>query len=50
MRVALWPDATADEHRGYMAISLAQPERFLQLMLYDERRQAAGFHRGVDSQ
>jgi len=25
-------DATADEHRGYMAISLASPKRFLQLM------------------
>ena len=46
MRVALWPDATADEHRGYMAISLAQPERFLQLMLYDEKRQPIGFIEG----
>jgi aminoglycoside 6'-N-acetyltransferase I len=46
MRVALWPDATADEHRGYMAISLAQPERFLQLMMYDERRQPMGFIEG----
>ncbi len=46
MRVALWPDATADEHRGYMAISLAQPERFLQLMMYDEKRQPIGFIEG----
>jgi len=46
MRVALWPDATADEHRGYMAICLAQPERFLQLMIYDERRQPIGFIEG----
>jgi aminoglycoside 6'-N-acetyltransferase I len=46
MRMALWPDATADEHRGYMAISLAQPERFLQLMMYDERRQPIGFIEG----
>jgi aminoglycoside 6'-N-acetyltransferase I len=46
MRVALWPDATADEHRGYMAISLAQPERFLQLMMYDERHQPIGFIEG----
>jgi aminoglycoside 6'-N-acetyltransferase I len=46
MRVALWPDATPDEHRGYMAISLAQPERFLQLMLYDEKRQPIGFIEG----
>jgi aminoglycoside 6'-N-acetyltransferase I len=46
MRVALWPDATADEHRGYMAICLAQPERFLQLMMYDEGRQPAGFIEG----
>ena len=41
MRVALWPDATAEEHRGYMAISLAQPQRFLQLMIY-----ARGLRRG----
>ena len=46
MRVALWPDASADEHRGYMAISLAQPERFLQLMMYDEKRQPIGFIEG----
>jgi aminoglycoside 6'-N-acetyltransferase I len=45
-RVALWPDASADEHRGYMAISLAQPERFLQLMMYDEKRQPIGFIEG----
>ena len=46
LRLALWPDATADEHRGYMAISLAQPERSLQLMMYDERRQPLGFIEG----
>ena len=46
MRVALWSDATADEHRGYMAICLAQPERFLQLMMYDERRHPIGFIEG----
>src|SRR5688572_26281671 len=45
-RMALWPDATADEHRGYMAISLAQPERFLQLMMYDEHREPIGFIEG----
>jgi aminoglycoside 6'-N-acetyltransferase I len=45
-RVALWPDASADEHRGYMAISLAQPERFLQLMMYDEKREPIGFIEG----
>ena len=45
-RLALWPDATADEHRGYMAISLAQPERFLQLMMYDPRHQPIGFIEG----
>jgi aminoglycoside 6'-N-acetyltransferase I len=45
-RMALWPDASADEHRGYMAISLAQPERFLQLMMYDEKRQPIGFIEG----
>ena len=46
MRVALWPDATPDEHRGYMAISLAQPERFLQLMMYDGKRLPIGFIEG----
>ena len=46
LRLALWPDATADEHRGYMAISLAQPERYLQLMVYDDRRQPLGFIEG----
>jgi aminoglycoside 6'-N-acetyltransferase I len=46
LRLALWPDASADEHRGYMAISLAQPERFLQLMIYDSRRQPIGFIEG----
>jgi aminoglycoside 6'-N-acetyltransferase I len=45
-RMALWPDADADDHRGYMAISLAQPERFLQLMMYDENRLAVGFIEG----
>ncbi len=46
LRMALWPDASAEEHRGYMALSLAQPERYLQLMVYDERRQALGFIEG----
>src|SRR3954466_14464323 len=46
LRLALWSDASADEHRGYMAISLAQPERFLQLMIYDEQRQPIGFIEG----
>jgi len=46
MRLALWTDATADDHRAYMAISLAQPERFLQLMMYDEQHQPIGFIEG----
>jgi aminoglycoside 6'-N-acetyltransferase I len=46
LRLALWSDATADEHRGYMAIALAQPERFLQLMVYDAQRQPIGFIEG----
>ena len=45
-RLAMWPDASADEHRGYMAISLAQPERFLQLVAYDERQVPIGFIEG----
>jgi aminoglycoside 6'-N-acetyltransferase I len=45
-RLALWPDASADDHRGYMAISLAQPERFLQLMMYDAQRRPIGFIEG----
>jgi aminoglycoside 6'-N-acetyltransferase I len=43
MRLALWPDATADEHRGYLAISLAQPDRFLHLVMYDEKRRPVAF-------
>jgi aminoglycoside 6'-N-acetyltransferase I len=46
MRLELWPDATEDDHRGYMAISLAQPERYVQLVIYDERRQPLGFIEG----
>ena len=46
LRLALWPDATKDEHRGYMEISLAQPERFLQLMMYDADRRPVGFIEG----
>jgi len=46
MRLALWSDATADEHRGHMAILLSQPERFLQLMIYDVQRQPLGFIEG----
>ena len=46
MRIALWTDATPDDHLGYMAISLAQPERFLQLMMYDETHQPIGFIEG----
>lgn len=46
LRMALWNDATAEEHRGYMAIALAQPERFLQLMVYDQKRTPAGFIEG----
>lgn len=45
-RLALWSDATADDHRAYMAIALAQPERFLQLMMYDERQTPIGFIEG----
>ena len=43
MRLALWPDATADEHRSYMALALAQPDRFLHLVMYDELRQPVAF-------
>jgi len=46
LRQTLWPDGTADEHRDYMAITLAQPDRFLQLMVYDARRRAIGFIEG----
>jgi aminoglycoside 6'-N-acetyltransferase I len=45
-RRSLWPDATADEHRGYMAIALAQPERFLQLMMYSGDRVPIGLIEG----
>jgi aminoglycoside 6'-N-acetyltransferase I len=46
LRLALWPDATEDDHRGYMTMSLAQPERFLQLMMYDADRRPVGFIEG----
>jgi aminoglycoside 6'-N-acetyltransferase I len=46
MRLALWTDASAEEHRGHMAILLAQPERYLQLMMYDEQRTPVGFIEG----
>ncbi len=45
-RLALWSDASADDHRAYMAIALAQPERFLQLMIYDADRAPIGFIEG----
>jgi aminoglycoside 6'-N-acetyltransferase I len=46
MRQALWSDATADDHRAYMAMSLAQPERYVQFVVYDENRQPLGFMEG----
>lgn len=46
LRLALWSDATTDDHRAYMAMALAQPERFVQLMLYDQNRQPLGFIEG----
>lgn len=46
LRLALWADASADDHRAYMAISLAQPERFLSLMMYDADRAPIGFIEG----
>jgi aminoglycoside 6'-N-acetyltransferase I len=46
MRRQLWPDADVAEHRGYMAISLAQPERHVQWVAYDALRQPLGFIEG----
>ena len=46
LRLALWPDATVDDHRNDMALSLAQAERFLQLVAYDEQSQPVGFIEG----
>jgi aminoglycoside 6'-N-acetyltransferase I len=46
MRQQLWSDADADDHRGYMAISLAQPERYVQFVVYDHTRQPLGFIEG----
>jgi aminoglycoside 6'-N-acetyltransferase I len=45
-RLSLWPDATAGDHRGYMAIALAQPDRFLQLMMYTGDRFPIGLIEG----
>src|SRR4051812_5852112 len=46
LRLALWADATAEEHRSYMGLSLLQPERYLQLVVYDAQRRAVGFIEG----
>ena len=46
LRLALWSDATADDHRAYMAMALSQPERFLQLIVYDQDRRPLGFIEG----
>jgi aminoglycoside 6'-N-acetyltransferase I len=46
LRLELWPDASEADHRGYMEISLAQPERYLQLIVYDESRRPLGFIEG----
>jgi aminoglycoside 6'-N-acetyltransferase I len=49
LRVALWTDATADEHRGYMAICLAQPERFLQLIGFIEGSIRSDYVNGTET-
>jgi aminoglycoside 6'-N-acetyltransferase I len=46
LRLQLWSDASADDHRAYMAMALAQPGRFLQLVTYDVTGQAVGFIEG----
>jgi aminoglycoside 6'-N-acetyltransferase I len=46
LRLLLWPDANRDDHCGYMAVALSQPDRYLQLMAYDEQRQPVGFIEG----
>jgi aminoglycoside 6'-N-acetyltransferase I len=46
MRLKLWPDAGEDDHRGYMAMSLAQPERYVQLVACDGRGVPMGFIEG----
>jgi len=46
LRLQLWPDANADDHRGYMAMALAQPERYLQLVSYDGSGRPVGFIEG----
>jgi len=46
LRLQLWSDASADDHRAYMAMALAQPGRFLQLVTYDVAGQAVGFIEG----
>jgi len=46
LRMTLWPDASAEDHRAYMAMCLAQPERFLPLVVYDAQRRPVGFIEG----
>jgi aminoglycoside 6'-N-acetyltransferase I len=36
-RRTLWPDASAAEHRDYMAMALSQPERFVHFVMYADR-------------
>ncbi len=43
MRLALWPDASADEHREEMAEFLAEPARFAQFLVRDDKGVACGF-------
>jgi len=45
MRLALWADANEADHRAYMATLLAQPERFVQLVVYRDG-QPLGFIEG----
>lgn len=43
LRRALWPECSDAEHLEEMAEFLAEPERFSQLVAYDEDRRPVGF-------
>lgn len=42
LRLALWPDSSAEEHLAEMAALLAEPQRFAQFIAYNETSKPVG--------
>ena len=42
LRLALWPDSSAEEHLAEMAACLAEPHRFAQFIAYNETSKPVG--------